>query len=493
MFKDRIKTWGLERKNKERDMTAILRKKTQREAVGKKSSFRVRGRVVVIENVLQYFKRKKEIPKIGPSAASTPPDISCRTPSPVHTPRPIGNGSYMDTFLPLASASNGRDAGAVVSGWTSTPPIVDDEHLIGRTYNFVSDRSKILHSPSSPRSLLVAERLFFSINVYFDGSFRIRPWITDESHSTPIAPGTLSLPNHAPDFETYCRNAAEFLRLGSTVKFRRALSKAINLVKDLLLAEHPRTLDCFLEVFLSLLRVGRLEIASFLRNYISEMAAIVIAREHPWGHICRLISMLDTESLEQALIQSWRCTINAFENSFGPFNQLTLGAHLQFIHQVYASTDLLEEERLLRELLAQCEHVSNIPTVPTTGIILNLMRNMTAQERYTEGEQLGLVVLSRTQDDWGIIRVIESIIVLKFMAQSQYQQHQAKKAEESLRMTIEMVTEYGGMNHPLAIEMMVNLEEWIRGWGRQEEADELQAEIDKLVGRDEIDELSVDG
>lgn len=483
MFKDRIKNWGLDKKNKKRDMIAILRKKTQREAVGKKSSFRVRGQVVVMENVLQYFKRKKEIPKIGPPAASTPPDISCWTPSAVHTPQTIDNGTFMDTFLPLASASNGRDAGVVVSEWTSTPPIVDDEHLFGRTYNFISDRSKIPYSPSSPRNLLVAERLFSSINAYFDGSFRIRP----------IAPGTLSLPNHTPDFETYCRNAAEFLRLGSADKFRRELSKATNLVQDLLRAEHPRTLDCFLEVFLSLLRAGYPETVSVLRDFIGKMAATVIARKHPWGDICQLISELDAESLEHALVQSWRCTINAFENSLGPFNQLTLDTHLQFIHQVYASTDLLEEERLLRELLAQCEHASNIPIVPTTGIMLNLMRNMTAQGNYTEGERLGQVILSRPQDDRGIMREIESIIALKFMAESQYQQHQPKEAERSLRVALEMVTKYGGMNHLLAIEIMIDLEKWLRGWGRQEEADELEAEINILVGRDEIDELSVDG
>ena len=483
MFKDRIKKWGLDKKNKERDMIAIFRKKTQREAVGKKSSFRVRGQVVAMENVLQYFKRKKEIPKIGPSAASTPPDISCSTPSPVHTPQPSDNGTCMDTFLPLALASNDRDAGLVVSEWTSTPPIVADEHLIGRTYNSVSGRSKIPYSPSSPRSLLVTERLFFSINAYFDGRFRIQP----------IAPGTLSLPNHAPDFETYCRNAAEFLRLGSTDKFRRELSKATNLVQGLLRAEHPRTLDCFLEVFLSLLRAGYPEIASLLRDFIGKMAATVIVRKHPWGDICRLISELDPESLEQVLVQSWRCTINAFENNLGPFNQLTLNTHLQFIHHVYASTDLLEEERLLRELLAQCEHASNIPIVPTTGIILNLMRNMTAQGRYTEGERLGQVILSRPQDDRGIMREIESIIALKFMAESQYQQHQPKEAERSLRVALEMVTKYWGMNHPLAIEILINLEKWLRGWGRQEEADELEADVDILVGRDEIDELSFDG
>jgi hypothetical protein len=43
MYKDRIKKWGLDKKNKERDMVAILRKKTERDAVGKESSFRVRG------------------------------------------------------------------------------------------------------------------------------------------------------------------------------------------------------------------------------------------------------------------------------------------------------------------------------------------------------------------------------------------------------------------------------------------------------------------
>jgi hypothetical protein len=493
MFKDRIKKWGLDKKNKERDMVAILHKKTQRDAVGKKSSFRVRGQVVEMENVLRYFKRMKEIPKMGPSAASTPSDISYWTPSPVHTPLPIDNGTRIDTFLPLASAGNGRDAGAAVSGWTSTPPIADDEHLIGKTYNFVSGCSKIPYSPSSPRSLLVAERLFFTIDAYFDGSFRIWPWITDESRSTPTTPGTLSLHNRIPDFEIYCRTAAELLMLGSTVKFRRALSKAINLVQDLLRDEHPRTLDRFLGVFLFLLRAGHPEIASLLRNYISEMAATVIARKHPWGDICQLISKLDAESLEQGLVQSWRCTINAFEKSLGPFNQVTLSAHIQFIRHVYASTDLVEEERLLRELLARCENVPNIPTASTTNIIINLMNNLTAQGRYTEGEQLGLVALSRAQDYWGIRRVMVNVEVMISMAYNQYQQHQAKAAEGSQRTAIEIITEYWGMNHPLVIEMMVVLEQWLRSWGRQEEADGLQAEIDKLLGRDEIDEVSFDG
>jgi hypothetical protein len=55
-------------------------------------------------------------------------------------------------------------------------------------------------------------------------------------------------------------------------------------------------------------------------------------------------------------------------------------------------------------------------------------------------------------------------------------------------MALEMVAKCKGMNHPLAIEIMIKLDEWFRGWGRQEKADELEAEIDMLVGRDESDE-----
>jgi hypothetical protein len=61
MYKDRIKKLQLEKKNKESDMLAILRQKTQRDAVGKASLFRVRGQPVTIEEVLQYFKRKKNL------------------------------------------------------------------------------------------------------------------------------------------------------------------------------------------------------------------------------------------------------------------------------------------------------------------------------------------------------------------------------------------------------------------------------------------------
>jgi hypothetical protein len=108
MYKDRIKKWGFDKKNKERDMIAILRKKSERAAVGKETSFRVRGQIVTVEDVLDYFKRKKGT-RDTLSIASTPSDISCWTPSPPQTPRALENAANFDSSTPAAGNDGERD------------------------------------------------------------------------------------------------------------------------------------------------------------------------------------------------------------------------------------------------------------------------------------------------------------------------------------------------------------------------------------------------
>jgi hypothetical protein len=504
MYKDRIKKWGLDKKNKERDMVAILRKKTERKAVGKQTSFRVRGQVVAMEDVLLYFKRKGTR-ETAISAAPTPSDISCWTPSPVHTPQPVDNvtqmistdcspsEAHLDTFLPLAPVKNDREAGVVGRGWTRAPPFIHDEHVRqsarNDTYNFLSDRLRISYSPSSPQTLFITEHLLFSIKAYFDGSFDSKTWITDENgYCKTITPAATIVPDYRHDFSKYCGIAGELVEKGSYVEFRRVLSKAFNLVQDLLRAEHQRTLGCFFEVFLYLMRKGLTDIVSLLCNYISKMATNVIAKEHPWSHICRLIGMLNMESFEHSIIQSWKCTIDAFEKGLGQFNPSTLGFYLQFIHLVYGSKDRLEEERLLRGLLAQFKQMLNMSTSQATRVMLNLGYNMIAQGRYTEAEELGLDVLSQVQGDELYVNTIEA---LEIIAWGQYCRHETNSAEKNLRDAIEMVIYGWGMSDPWAIKNMIFLEGWLREWGRKEEADQLKTERDELIGKDEIDEQSV--
>lgn len=55
----RIKQWGLDKKNKENEMRAIVHKNKQRSDQGKRSVYRTRDRQVDYADVVRYFNRKK--------------------------------------------------------------------------------------------------------------------------------------------------------------------------------------------------------------------------------------------------------------------------------------------------------------------------------------------------------------------------------------------------------------------------------------------------
>jgi hypothetical protein len=88
MYKNRITKWGFDKKNKEDEMKAIVKKKFVRAAIGKKSMFKLRGRMVALDDVERYMKRKLLSPagivlqasSTSDSPASTPNGLECITP-----------------------------------------------------------------------------------------------------------------------------------------------------------------------------------------------------------------------------------------------------------------------------------------------------------------------------------------------------------------------------------------------------------------------------
>jgi hypothetical protein len=51
-----------------------------------------------------------------------------------------------------------------------------------------------------------------------------------------------------------------------------------------------------------------------------------------------------------------------------------------------------------------------------------------------------------------------------------------------------MIVDQWGIQHSWVLEFMNVLEGWLRGWGREEDANTLQGEIEELMGKDELDE-----
>ncbi|KAK0111484.1 hypothetical protein ONS95_001839 [Cadophora gregata] len=534
MYKSRLKRWGLEKKHKESDMVVILHKKNQRDAIGKKSSFQLRGRDLNMEEVFLYFTRKgRGLPKIKiPVTVSTPPEISYWTPSPtnstVSTPRNTpgssldsGNRSSTpgsrssdnpsfdtpetnedetdrsrsseasstgDISLSRTLSSDSSDGVMVSTIWTPASPLMDHEFVIQLHSedidSFFSKRSGISHSPSLPRSLHISENMFYSIKAYFEHS--CRNLILDEN-------GTLLTPNGAKmsndlcnDFDSYCFSATMFLEQGLYVESRRALSKASALVEPILQAEHPRTFACFLEVLIHLLQTGYPEVANIMRTFIQGMSARVTQPHQPWGRICHLLGAIDSDCLEEAMGQLWKCSSDTFETELGTFNRLAVSVRLDYIKRVFGNTNHLEEERLLRDLLAQS---GNSFEGYTPRVMLNLAHNLNRQGRYNESEEIGQHVLLLIRDNEARGQfIVEKVDSLKLISRSQHSQKNALAAEMTLRQAISIIVGEWGLKHSWVPEFMLVLEGWLRGWGREDDANVVRAKIDTLMGRDEIDE-----
>ena len=263
MYKDRIKKWRLDKKNKESEMLAILRKNAERAAVRKSSLFQVRGQPVDMEQVHHYFKRKNAIRDPEAYNAPTPSDVSCRTPSPGPKPSSLEHRpqiatardfSFSDQIAQveqteLARTANTDDCVGVNGMMLHLARSISDEERIIRwtlndMYRLISDEGEIPRSPSAPPTLLIPERLFFTVRTYMDSSFERGFWIIDEEGDCTVLGMISDDEYNAPvDFCDYGRTALDFLDKGLLIEFRRTLAKAFRLLKTLIRIEHPRALE----------------------------------------------------------------------------------------------------------------------------------------------------------------------------------------------------------------------------------------------------------
>ncbi len=410
-----------------------------------------------------------------------------------HSPaRDTGSSSFQsDSFASTPSTTKIQLTSNRINYEVVEQPVANAQNP-NRSYNIqpgtnqseqrMSSRSRVMHSPSPPQVLLVAEELYHNIKVYFGVS--CKHMIFDD-HGTLLNPDGAELHNDlCNEFDSYCFTATMFKGRKLHVGFGHALSKASALVEQILRAEHPRTLACFLEVFIHLIQTGLHDVASILRDFIKKMSEKVIRGGRPWGQICRLLGELDSESLDQAMAQIWKCTTDTFESKLGASSRLAVSVRLDYIKRVYGFKDHLKEERLLRELLAQ---FNGIQIVPTPRVMLNLAHNLNRQGHHVEAEKMALEVFSLLQqNDIYAERFAERIECMKIVSHSQFNQVKTLEAERTIREAIRMIVGRWGIQHSWVLEFMNVLQGWLRDWGRDDDANTLWEEIEGLMRKDEI-------
>ncbi len=86
-YKSHIIKWGFDKKNKESEVLAIVRKKIERERMGKATEFFLRGRPYDFEDAERYLKRRKiAIRDVLERPPPSPPTLRCSTPEVLLSP-----------------------------------------------------------------------------------------------------------------------------------------------------------------------------------------------------------------------------------------------------------------------------------------------------------------------------------------------------------------------------------------------------------------------
>jgi hypothetical protein len=430
MYKSRIKKWGLDKNKKECDMVALLRKQMERDGLAKQSSFVIRGRPVDIRDVYHYFKRRGVAPEevlARYSGAMTPPGISCSTPPP-------------------------------------TPSL------------------NLQRSLSLPQPLLVSEQLYFNIDRYFAVRFSNKTWVMNgEGQCINVNASEEDVAN-LNGFFNYCVASARLVRTQSIVEARKSLSKACNLVASILRAENPLALQCLLDVFLSLKRRGTSVAVTLLINYISELAQIL---KHPLGQIFRLVRALEADQLDAAIIQAWKCVIEAFHQALSRTHQMSISCQVNFVMSVHLGESPADAETHLRKLLLECEEVAGKSSQQSTSIRFALSTVLQRQAKYAEAEST-LVPLLRVARETGDYEFEAHL--LRKIASSQYPQGKTLTAEKTLQDSIELISRHWERSVPWAVDSMVAIKSLLRSWGQEEKSNELRAQIEYMIGPDETDE-----
>lgn len=484
MYKARFSTWGLAKNYRKRDMVHVLRIKAERDAQGLPSEFRIHGEVVPSEVIARYVRRKgtRELPY-----EETPPSyITYRTPSPVvRSPKSVVKAPVSPSHWEHVNAGFIRPVGGGDSSGSesSQSPLYINEK--GRMqWCFVpghpSSSSSISRSPSPPRHLLVSERLFTSINTYFDGSFHNGTFVIDDNGRCTSLPA-IGNPALFADFWTYSSLSASFVKKKSPIEFRRTLSRAFGLVQMLLTLQHPRTLEAFFKTFLFLIQNGLGDVVLSLRKYIGEMAKRVVAHTYPqWARVLQLIASLDEDMLEEAILQSFRCTIESFEAGLDLRNTDRLGARLNYIKAVTGPANPAKEELMLREMIAS--------GIDSPMVAIRLGENLNAQGRYIHAESVAMELLARISSDPSYApRKADQIMPLEMLAHSQYHQNRRVEAEMNIRDAMNRAVYEWGITDAWALNMRNVLEGWLRDWGNNKEADVTSEEMVALIGKDQTD------
>ena len=333
----------------------------------------------------------------------------------------------------------------------------------------------------TPPTLAIPERILGVIRDYFSGSFEAGTWVSNGNGSErcistkPIKPTQI----HLNLLYDQCVLACRLFDRNSFQDAGKTLISATAVIKEILLAEEPRTLITLFTTILDTHHRGRDEIAFAILRHFSAMAMIILGDRHPICRISGWLSSMDRSRLDDIIDRCLSSACDHFASLLGPMHRTALVARIE------SMSDSGETEERLRDLLGKCEKDLGLFDGRTLYVRSVLSWAYYNNKKFTEAEELGqeLLVCSRKLHST-YLKLRYDADGLHIIARCQYALGERHSGESNLldAIALKSQTEPGRAAYWLSI-----LEGWLLAQGREDSAAEMRERRWKLLETFESD------
>jgi hypothetical protein len=419
MYKNKITSWGFDKKHKLHEVQAIIRKRAQRSAAGKRTTFYLRGRLVDLDDVERYLKRKRrsiEADCLG--SVPTPPDLVC----------------------------------------LSVPA-----------------------SPQSPEKFRPLEVIFTHYKNYVTGALDSRLWI-NKSDDQGLRSSRESL-GSANDLLNFCVLSFDHFNRGLFAEAGKLVRRAAICLEDAIVSEDPYLLTRLVSALKHFQFTNYQRVSDILCEHGANLAAEFLAESHPLRYICAALRSDPVLSTEDSITDLLEGMCTTLRDLLGSQNLSTIDLEFKVIWQRGQRQKLGNTKWQLQQIKCRIKQNCASGNLRYLRVLLHIAAIFSTRAEYSEAEMTAYEMLKTLEDESTcsvydtLYYRYKALLTLSYC---HYNRSDLILAEEILREGIEIALSVRGLEGA-ALYMYEILETWLREWGRPQEADEVRALHSKLV------------
>ena len=428
MYKTHISRWGFDKKNKGHEIMAIVRKRTQRSRAGKATTFYLRDRLVDLNEVDRYLRRKgMPFEDAIRQSTSTPPALRCSTPEP------------------------------------------------------------ILAAPSTPPVFERSEKIFLNIRNYIFDAVENGTWFVDRGHhchstkprrrSGPVAP--------LNDLCGWYDTASHLFLQGNNREAGLLLVKGSSLIADVLREEHPGTLTRMIDRLLGFRKHGWHDLSHIILRQFSNMASELLPELHPLRQIFAHLTLIDPDLLVDVTVKAWHSSVDVLEQALGVYSPTALSCRLTYIRDVETVNNCENAELHLRGMAAHFREQRGMFSKCYGMVCEKIAEVCSLQGRFADSMAWTEEVIhcARSTHRFNFNAWARG---MRDLARCHHEIGDNVSAEAVLRCVVDAESIKWGWQDAMTISDLAMLGDWLTEWGRTVEANEIAQKVSETVRQSSV-------